>query len=182
MLGMIATGIILRFTLPPGSGRVLASWGLTRHEWGDLHFWLSLAGVAIVVLHLALHWTWVVAVVRRWIVGANQGSPSSRLRTVAAVATVLIVCLAVAGFWWTSVRAIQRQGPPAPATEPQSDGEIIRGSMTLAETANALNCSVDQVRQRLGLPADVKDTERLGQIARQRGITMQEMRKQLVPL
>jgi len=38
MLGMIATGIILRFALPPGTSRSLALWGLTRHQWGDLHF------------------------------------------------------------------------------------------------------------------------------------------------
>jgi len=182
MLGMIATGIIIRFTLPPGSGRTLSVWGLTRHQWGDLHFWLALAAVAIVVLHLALHWTWVVSVVRRSIVGANQGLPSARLRAVAAVATVLIVCSAVAGFWWSSVQSTQRSDVPQLQTaEHRPDGVGLRGSMTLAETAAALGCSIEQVRQRLGLPANVQDSEHLGQIAKERGTTMQEMRKRLEP-
>ena len=182
MLGMIATGIIVRFTLPPGSGRVLGVWGLTRHQWGDLHFWLALAAVAIVILHLALHWTWVVSIVRRWIVGANQGSPSAPLRAVAAVVTVLIVCSAVAGFWWSSVQSIQRTTTAQPDTaEYRPDGADIRGSMTLAETAAALGCSIEQVRQRLGLTASVQESEHLGQIAKERGTTMQEMRQRLEP-
>jgi hypothetical protein len=182
MLGMVATGITIRFTLPPGSGRTLGVWGLTRHQWGDLHFWLALAAVAIVVLHLALHWTWVVCVVRRSIVGASQGFPSARLRAVAAVATVLIVCSAVAGFWWSAVQSIQRTATPQSDTaEHRSDGAGIRGSMTLAETAAALGCSIEQVRQRLDLPASVQDSEHLGQIARERGTTMQDMRKRLEP-
>jgi hypothetical protein len=182
MLGMIATGIIIRFTLPPGSGHTLGVWGLTRHQWGDLHFWLSLAAVAIVVLHLALHWTWVVSIVRRWCVGTNQGLPSARLRTVAAAATTLIVCMAAAGFWWSSVQSIQRTDTAQfQTTESIGDGARIRGSMTLAETATVLNCSVSQVKQRLGLPASVQDGEHVGQIAHEQGTTMQEMRKRLVP-
>jgi hypothetical protein len=182
MLAMIATGILIRFTLPPGSGRISGVWGLTRHQWGDLHFWLALAIVAIIVLHLALHWAWVVSVVRSWFVGANRGAPDPRLRAVAAVATVTIVTLALIGFWWTSVRATERLGAPASeTTSPPFDNETIRGNMTLSETAAALNCSVDQIKLRLGLPKDVKDSDRLGQIARQRGTTMQEMRRQLAP-
>ena len=182
MLGMIATGIILRFTLPPGSGRALALWSLTRHQWGDLHFWLALAAVAIVALHLALHWTWVVSIVRRWMVGANQGLPSPRLRAIAAVATILIVGVAVAGFWYTSIQSIQRTGTPQPETpEHRPEDAGLRGSMTLTDTAAALGCSVEQVRQRLGLPVTIQDSEHLGQIAKQRGTTMQELRKQLEP-
>ncbi len=180
MLGMIATGIIIRFTLPPGSGRVLGVWGLTRHQWGDLHFWVALAAVAIVVLHLALHWTWVVSVVRRSIVGVGQGLPTSRLRVLAAVATVLIVCAAVAGFWWTSVQSVQPTFvPQSDVAEYRPDGDGLRGSMTLTDAAAVLHCSVTQLRQRLNLPASVQDSEHLGQIAKERGTTMQELRRRL---
>ena len=182
MLAMIATGIILRFTLPPGSGRAIALWNLARRQWGDLHFWLALGAVSIVVLHLALHWTSVVSVVRRWIVGTDQGVPTARLRLLAGLATLLIVSSVVTGFWLTSVRATQPLSAPGPETaEHQIGGESIRGNMTVAETATALHCSVNQIRERLHLPADASDSERLGQIAKQRGITMPEIRKQLEP-
>ncbi|MCS6771862.1 MAG: DUF4405 domain-containing protein [Kiritimatiellae bacterium] len=58
---MAATGFILRYRLPPGSrgGRGLEIWGLSRHEWGDLHAWLAYVAIALVLLHLALHWKWL---------------------------------------------------------------------------------------------------------------------------
>lgn len=180
MLGMIATGIIVRFALPPGSGSTKALWGLTRHQWGEFHFWLALAAVAIVTLHLALHWTWVVSIVRGWITGSRHGLPSLRLRATAAVATIVIVCGATLGFWWTAVRSVQPVvGSHVDAAEHRNEGTSIRGSMSLAEAATALGCSIEQVRQRLGLPASVQESERLGQIAKERGTTMQEMRQQL---
>lgn len=68
--GLASTGLILAFRLPPGSrgGRGLGLLGWTRHDWGDLHTWLSYVAVALVVGHLAIHsrWLWVVACQRRW--------------------------------------------------------------------------------------------------------------------
>ena len=59
MAGMIATGLVIRFVLPPGSGSRKEVWGLGRHDWGDVHFWLAAAVGAVIVLHVALHWQWV---------------------------------------------------------------------------------------------------------------------------
>ncbi|HUO10433.1 MAG TPA: DUF4405 domain-containing protein, partial [Phycisphaerae bacterium] len=42
--GMIGTGLVMRYILPPGSGQWRLLWGLGRHDWGDLHFWLA-AGI-----------------------------------------------------------------------------------------------------------------------------------------
>ena len=40
-LDMIATGYLLRFPLPPGSNKTLSLLGFTRHQWGDIHFWIA---------------------------------------------------------------------------------------------------------------------------------------------
>lgn len=58
---MLSTGFILRYRLPPGSrgGRGLEIWGWTRHDWGDLHTWLAYTVIALVILHLVLHWRWL---------------------------------------------------------------------------------------------------------------------------
>lgn len=37
----------------------------TRHTWDDLHTWSGVAMVMIVVIHLSLHWHWVVNMTRR---------------------------------------------------------------------------------------------------------------------
>jgi hypothetical protein len=54
------TGLMLAYRLPPGSrgGRGLSVLGWSRHDWGDLHKWLSFAFLALVVLHMILHWRW----------------------------------------------------------------------------------------------------------------------------
>ena len=39
---------------------------LARHDWKDIHLWAGLAMIVILVVHLALHWQWIVCVVRRY--------------------------------------------------------------------------------------------------------------------
>ncbi len=77
---MSGTGLLLAYRLPPGSrgGRGLSALGLGRHEWGDIHTWLSYAFLTLIVLHLALHWRWfwqVAARRRSWplLVGIGVG-------------------------------------------------------------------------------------------------------------
>jgi hypothetical protein len=52
---VLSTGLVMRYALPPGSGRIVGMgggprsldrtvsvlWGMTRHGWGDLHYWAS---------------------------------------------------------------------------------------------------------------------------------------------
>jgi hypothetical protein len=74
LLCLAATGVILKFVLPPGSGgghgygyrggrgpaEIKELLGLGRHDWGDVHFILSLVFIALMLLHLFLHWRWIV--------------------------------------------------------------------------------------------------------------------------
>lgn len=113
---LISTGFILRFALPPGSGGmegrgsgwramekpVLYLWGYTRHEWGDIHFWIAVALMALLSLHLFLHWAWIVAVVR--------GTPregSGRRVALGLMALLGLVALSVAPFL-TPVQTVTR--------------------------------------------------------------------------
>src|SRR3989304_3725348 len=70
MLGLILTGIVMKFILPPGTGgrgggERSELWGLGRHDWGDIHFWLAVSVLSLLVLHVALHWGWVTGTLRR---------------------------------------------------------------------------------------------------------------------
>ncbi|HMB04500.1 MAG TPA: DUF4405 domain-containing protein, partial [Isosphaeraceae bacterium] len=56
---LTATGILLHYLLPPGSGHRMTIWGLDRHDWGRVHFWISVAFLGSLALHLVLHWKWV---------------------------------------------------------------------------------------------------------------------------
>jgi hypothetical protein len=53
---LATTGIMLRYQMPPGSGGlhgmgngvggdsrpVTIVWGLSRHEWGSVHYWIAM--------------------------------------------------------------------------------------------------------------------------------------------
>jgi len=116
MIGMLATGYIIRFPLPPGSNKYLTLWGLTRHEWGDIHFWISLGLLAVVLLHVCLHWQWLVISVKRrlpW----TTGSATSPL--VSGLMTLLVLGAVLALFGWlaqSNVRTIT--GPRADVCPP----------------------------------------------------------------
>ena len=76
LIAMVGTGLIIRYILPPGSGgrgggHGLILWGMDRHEWGDVHFWLSVALLGLLTLHVALHWSWVCNFVRSRVVEAR---------------------------------------------------------------------------------------------------------------
>jgi len=66
MLGLAFIGVLLGFVIPSGGGphgeKYL--WGLHRHQWGNIHMVLSIALLALVVLHLVLHWNWIRCMTR----------------------------------------------------------------------------------------------------------------------
>jgi len=58
---LCGTGFILKYKLPSGSGRPGNQWGyktvlnLTRHNWGDIHYYLSLIFILLMIWHLLMH-------------------------------------------------------------------------------------------------------------------------------
>lgn len=103
MSGMIWTGVVIRYILPPGTGGHRRGrqaghamggghamgdghgadaltesgwtlWGWGRHEWGDVHFVLALMVTGFLILHVALHWKWVCDVTRGLAVGSSPNA------------------------------------------------------------------------------------------------------------
>ncbi len=52
--GMAGVGLLLAFRLPPGSrgGARLTALGWVRHDWGDVHTWLSYVFLALIAAQL----------------------------------------------------------------------------------------------------------------------------------
>jgi hypothetical protein len=71
---LTTTGILTRYVLPPGSGRYATLWGLDRHGWGDIHFWIAVALLGVLALHFILHGRWVLCMAR------GQRSETSGIR------------------------------------------------------------------------------------------------------
>ena len=203
ILAMIGTGIVIRYVLPAGSGghggggRWLL-WGLGRHDWGGVHFWLAVGLTVVMALHVALHWKWVCGITCRWIGRLRGGGVELGRRTAYGVAFLVLVTALIGGFtWlsWSSVEVVPGEGhghgrhsrhPPAvavqePAEAPEhghhSDGELVRGSMSLREVADASGIGVGELKALLGIPATVSGYERLGRLKRRFGFEIEDVRK-----
>lgn len=59
LLVLLFTGAIMYVLLPPGSGEK-AFISLSRHDWGDIHFWTAVLFTVIIATHLVVHSTWIV--------------------------------------------------------------------------------------------------------------------------
>lgn len=62
IVGIAGIGFLMGFFLAEGpTVREAEKYflGLHRHQWGEIHFYLSIAFTALVILHLLLNWDWV---------------------------------------------------------------------------------------------------------------------------
>jgi hypothetical protein len=62
--GMTLVGILMGFVVstgPVSSGSSKYFLGLHRHQWGNIHAYLSIAFVVLTIIHIVLNWKWVKA-------------------------------------------------------------------------------------------------------------------------
>jgi Domain of unknown function (DUF4405) len=62
-------GLLMGIVIPKGGGREGTHnyfLGLHRHQWGDIHFALSLLLLGLLVFHLWFNWTWIVQSTKRY--------------------------------------------------------------------------------------------------------------------
>ena len=77
LMGLVFTGVIIKYVMPPGTGglaRELHSGAgrehikefvsLSRHQWGYIHFCISIVFVVLMLIHIILHWSCIKAYFR----------------------------------------------------------------------------------------------------------------------
>ena len=169
---LTATGVLMRYVLPPGSGRSTAIWTLDRHEWGSIHFWIAIAFFAVLAFHLFLHWRWISTLMS----GRPREGSGARL-ALGTVGLAALLALAIAPF----LSPVERAGGALHSSGPHSseleDLDSIRGSMTLAEIQQATGVPADYIIERLGLPSGVPRDERLGRLKTAHGFAIDDVRR-----
>lgn len=179
---LLSTGLLIWLRLPAGSGHGVAVWSLDRHQWGDIHAWIAMTMVATLVVHLALHWKWIVCVV------SGQYAATKRRRQLVGLVTLGAILFTVALPLIAPIearsQAARKQAPPT-ATSTAIDHEEthaqLNGRMTVGEAATVLGVSLTDLQDQMGLPDGVREDERLGPLVRELGITMAELRERLKP-
>lgn len=88
VLGLVeaVTGILGFIEGESGAGKInegtknLTYGELTKHTWIDVHDWVAVALVVLVILHFGLHGKWILRVGRKLFTG-SAGNPAVRTET-----------------------------------------------------------------------------------------------------
>ncbi len=168
---LAACGILMEYVLPHGAGHFSTLWGLDRHEWGTVHFWIAVVLLATLGLHLILHWHWIVSVVK----GHSREGTGMRVG-LALVGLFALMALFLSPF----LSGVEQTGVTAYKTRLNNtearDQFEIRGSLSLGEMEELTGVSVPELLGTFGLPADLPKHERLGRLCRTYGLEMEEIR------
>lgn len=165
---LVSTGILMHWLLPHGSGHSLRIWGLGRHDWGEIHFWTAITFLAVVGLHLFLHWKWIIAVVR------GRDNPHSGRRLAygsAALALLLIIVIA------PLVSPVKQVEVQSQKQQEKHAGLQIRGHMSLNELEDLTGVRRERLLRELGLSPGLPGETRLSTLRHEHAITLREIRR-----
>ena len=79
-LAEVVSGFVLWLGFPSGGGGggrggglgELTFWELSKHTWIDIHDWVAVALVVLVLVHIILHWKWIVRMAKALLKGQPQ--------------------------------------------------------------------------------------------------------------
>lgn len=169
---LVSTGVLMRYVLPPGSGHFRTIWGLDRHEWGSIHFWISVCFLVILVFHIVLHWRWIVCVIC-----GKPRDPSGARLALGLVGLLALVAMAASPVMSPVRHDLGHGGGGMSRHHSGPSHEFIRGSMTLGEVEANTGVPAEHILKELGLPSDVRSDERLGRLRRMHGFRMSDVRQ-----
>jgi hypothetical protein len=154
------TGAITRYILPAGTGHFRSLWGMDRHDWGGIHFWIAVVFLIALTVHLFLHWNWIACTIK----GSSRTGSGLRV-ALAFIAMFVILGLAIAPYF-SSV--MESREPPHKArsgeTSEKPAEHSINGSMTLLEIEQKTGVPAAVILKELGLPLDTPTDERMGRL------------------
>jgi Domain of unknown function (DUF4405) len=168
---LTTTGVLMRYILPPGSGHYSTIWGLDRHEWGGIHFWISVVFFSLLALHLILHWRWIMSVV------SGRPREGSGLRAgLGIVGLVTVVAFAISPLLTPVERDLSSTGTSLLSSHKFEDISI-RGSMTLKEVEGTTGVPATYVIEALKLPKSISTEDRLGTLKRTYGFEINDVKE-----
>ena len=96
LMALAGLGFLMKYILPSGrdawdkeGSNLQLSWlGWDRHDWGDIHLYLALAFLTLLVLHIILHWSQILGLFQRLV-------PNPRWRSRIAIIFLLLSLLLI---------------------------------------------------------------------------------------
>ena len=180
----IWTGLLLHYVLPSGKGRghSLELWGLNRHEYGTVHFYLATAMIALVAIHVWLHWSWICNSLTGLLKIKKLKSSRHLLYGIVSLLVIVLITFAslmIAQFQVVDIQTNTNVYSIDNEIESQEE-QLITGQTTLLEVANIGNIPVEQLLEKLNLPNDVDCKEQLGRLKRRYGFEIEDVRNSII--
>lgn len=170
-LVLTTTGVLMRYVLPPGSGHYSTIWSLDRHEWGSIHFWISMVFFSILSLHLISHWRWIGSVV------TGRSSESSGFRAaLGIVGVVTVVALSLSPLLAPVENSLTSDGTLFLPSHKHEE-ILINGSMTIRQVEELTEVPAIYIIKFLKLPESITAKEQLGTLKRKYGFDMNDVRE-----
>lgn len=197
IVGIALIGILLAFFIPKGPSALESSkyfLNLHRHQWGNIHLYLSLTFVLLVIIHLTLDWKWITTKAGKIF---KKGWKAALLST--ALASIFVLFL----FWLFYPKepgAYEEHGrgsgrgagrvysqdtstPHREDLEAQDPGLVtVTGKMTLLDLEKTTRIPISRIIEALELPLNVSEKETLGRLGKKYGFTLVELREVLTLL
>lgn len=198
MVGIAIIGILLAFIIPEGPSSPESSkyfLYLHRHQWANIHLYLSLSFVALLIVHLTFDW--------KWIKGRANRIFKQRWKT--ALSSTFLVSLVVLFIIWlfypkepgayedyglgrgkreaASILPESRLGGGELYQETQDQDILtVTGQMTLLDLEKLSGVPAARIIEALGLPSKASREETLGRLRKKYGFSLLEMRDVLTQL
>ena len=160
--------------------------GLHRHQWSNIHFYLSIAFVVFLIIHILFSW--------KWIKGKSQQVFKQRWNK-ALICTAIGSILLIFVFWALYPRvpgAYEEYGgratqqrlsdagiPPQEEKIFYEDGSVyvvISGQTTLKQAEKATGIPAETIAVELDLPSNVSTDETFGRLKKKYGFSLLEVR------
>jgi len=200
---LLGTGLILKYILPHGSGRIIGEgtgrvsgeklittlWGMNREQWGQIHFWIAIAILVVLLFHLILHWRWIVCVLR----GRKRPPDAHGGRAALGIAGMFgILALILLPFLTPTEEATRSQllertkafdsldaekALESGTDKTEAHDKSILGSMSLVEVQDKTGVPYTFILKELGLPENISPDMKLGRLRKTYGFSIEDVRR-----
>jgi len=185
IVGIALIGFLMGLVIPKGPGASEGAkyfLGLHRHQWGNIHFYLSIGFVVLVIIHVILSWSWIKGKARQLF--------KSRWATMLILSTFVsfLILFLFWAFFPKQTGAYEdygvRAGRKAKAEAFQEDPSsiLIHGQMTLRDVERVTGVPGGEIARAVGLPAGISLDETLGQLRKRFPFLLQGVRDAVASL
>lgn len=187
---LIFNGLLARYILLPGFKRNLkygADYdlyflGMDRHQWGTIHFIVSLVLILGLLFHFILHWKSIKSKMNRLI-------SKSTFTKITYIVLLILIFSCVFGTFMIKPDVVRREHlelnrnnlndrikPNNQETQDLHSEIEIMGSMSLEQAAEKYDVSIEKIVDKLGVNQN-ESTENIGRLRKKYGFTMNELKE-----